>query len=68
VTETSDNAASAETTKVESPVIERGGYIAGDLDVADFPLPPTAMTVHVYDSDQGTASEQATVTPASDEQ
>jgi hypothetical protein len=68
VTETSDKAASVETTEADSPVIERGGYSAGDLDVSDFPPPPPSMTTHVSDGDQGTASEQATVTPAPDEQ
>ncbi len=52
---------SSETTKVEKPVSERGGYSAGDLDVADFPPPPASMTVYVSDGDQATATEHATV-------
>jgi hypothetical protein len=57
---------SSETTKVEKPVTERGGYSAGDLDVADFPPPPESMTVHVSDRDQGTATEDDRVTTLPD--
>jgi hypothetical protein len=59
---------SAETTQAEKPVSERGGYMAGDLEVSDFPTPPPSVTVHVSDGDQATATEQATVTVQHEEQ
>ena len=35
----------AETTKVEKPVIERGGYSAGGRTVSELPPPPPSVSV-----------------------
>lgn len=35
----------SEVTKVEKPVIERGGYSAGELTVTELPPPPASVSV-----------------------
>ncbi len=55
----------AETTKVEKPVIERGGYSAGGRTVSELPPPPASVSVQdVGDTGSAPAAEQAPAVPS----
>jgi hypothetical protein len=65
-TETAKVDRSTETTKVEKPVIERGGYGAGGRTVSELSPPPPSVSVSVSDGDEATATEHEAVTSSGD--
>jgi hypothetical protein len=56
----------SETTKVEKPVIERGGYSAGGRTVSELPPPPPSVSVQNTGNGGAAAANQASPSPSSD--
>ena len=45
-----------ETTKVEKPTVEKGGYSSGQQTVTELPPPPPSVSVQAPDKGQETPS------------
>jgi hypothetical protein len=65
-TETTRDQTVSETTKVEKPVIERGGYSAGGRTVSELPPPPPSVSVQDTGTGGATTANQAATPSSSD--